>query len=54
MYITSDLLYLLSSDFVLSDLWDCFFAMLVCAFNSLPKGEYWNIYIVTVSSNKSG
>ena len=49
----SDLLYILcvgssfSSDLQnLFDLWYCYFAMSVCAFNSLPKDEYSNLFIV--------
>ena len=38
---------------VLSNSWYCFFAMSVCAFNSLPKGEYSNLFSVVVFYGKS-
>ena len=38
---------------VLLNFWYCFFAMPVCAFNSLPKGKYLNIFIVAAFSSKS-
>ena len=31
----------------------CFFAMSICAFNSLPNGEYSNIFNATAFSNWS-
>ena len=35
-----------------TDFWYCFFAMSVCAFNSLPNEEYSNLFIVAAFSNK--
>ena len=46
------LLYLLEIK-GLSNPWCCFFAMSVCAFNSLPKGEYSNLFIVAAFSSKN-
>ena len=37
----------------LSNPWCCFFAMSVCAFNSLPNKEYPNLSNVAAFSNKS-
>ena len=37
----------------LSNLWPCFFAMSVCTFNSSPKEEYSNLFIVAAFSNGS-
>ena len=36
----------------MSNFWYCFFAVSVCAFNSLPKGKYSNLLIVAAFSKK--
>ena len=38
---------------VLSNSWYCFFTISVCAFNSLPKGEYSKLFSVVVFYVKS-
>ena len=37
----------------MSDVRYCFFPMLICAFNSLPKGRYSNHFFVSAFSIKS-